>query len=403
MRSVASISVMLAILADVATLPATAADRYAAARKHLVDTQIVAAGIKNPRVIAAMRATPRHLFIPSPQRKHAYLDMALPIGGGQTISPPFVVAMMTAQLDPQPTDKVLEIGTGSGYQAAVLSGLVAEVYTIEIVASLGRKAARSFKRIGYRNIHARIGDGFKGWPAAAPFDKIIVTCSPEKVPQPLIEQLVEGGRMIVPVGERFQQTLCLLTKVDGRMQRETLEPTFFVPMTGQAEEARTLLPDTTHPQLVHGSFEETIASTDKPVGWYYIRQGRVEQDATAPLGERSLVFSNTTPGRHTHAMQAFGVDGRTVRHLNLGLWVRGDDLRRGQSDDQQAGVFLQFYGKNRAPVGSFELGPWQDTFEWTRKTAGIEVPAEARLAVIGIGLFGATGTVRFDGVEIEAQ
>jgi protein-L-isoaspartate(D-aspartate) O-methyltransferase len=150
----------------------------------MVDKEIVAAGVKNERVIKAMRDTPRHEFVPIGNRERAYLDMALPIGSGQTISPPFVVASMTEAIDPQPDDKVLEIGTGSGYQAAILSPLVKDVYTIEIVEQLSTRATRVLKHLGYKNVHTRAGDGYKGWPEVAPFDKIIVTCSPEEVPKP---------------------------------------------------------------------------------------------------------------------------------------------------------------------------------------------------------------------------
>jgi protein-L-isoaspartate(D-aspartate) O-methyltransferase len=205
---------------------------FEAARNRMVDEEIAAAGVKNPRVIEAMRATPRHEFVTLNQRKYAYLDMALPIGEGQTISPPFIVAYMTEQLDPLRTDKVLEIGTGSGYQAAVLSPLVREVYTIEIVPQLGNHAAKVLRQLGYDNVHAKVGDGYQGWKEHAPFDKIIVTCSPERVPVPLVTQLKEGGRMIIPVGERYQQTLYLLKKTKGQLVPEALRPTLFVPMTG---------------------------------------------------------------------------------------------------------------------------------------------------------------------------
>ncbi len=174
-------------------------EEFRTRRMRMVDEEIVAAGVKNPRVIAAMRATPRHEFMPASLWPNAYYDMALPIGERQTISPPFIVAYMTEALDPQPKDKVLEIGTGSGYQAAVLSGLVQEVYTIEIVKLLGERAAKVLKRLNYANVHAKVGDGYLGWPEHAPFDKIIVTCSPEKVPQPLVDQLKEGGRIVIPV------------------------------------------------------------------------------------------------------------------------------------------------------------------------------------------------------------
>ncbi|MBX7168353.1 MAG: protein-L-isoaspartate O-methyltransferase, partial [Pirellulales bacterium] len=174
------------VLAAGPAVAQTAKD-YERARLQLVQEDIIGAGIKNQRVIDAIRRTPRHEFMPRSERKLAYYDMAVPIGEGQTISPPYVVAYMTEQLDPQPTDKVLEIGTGSGYQAAVLSPLVAEVYTIEIVEPLGQRAAKALRDLHYDNVHAKVGDGFKGWAEFAPFDKVIVACSPENVPRPLVE------------------------------------------------------------------------------------------------------------------------------------------------------------------------------------------------------------------------
>ncbi|HEX3871083.1 MAG TPA: protein-L-isoaspartate(D-aspartate) O-methyltransferase, partial [Pirellulales bacterium] len=212
------------------------------ARMRMVDSEVAGAGVRNPRVLDAMRATPRHEFVPLHERDMAYYDMALPIGEGQTISPPFIVAYMTEQLDPQPTDKVLEIGTGSGYQAAVLSPLVKDVYTIEIKEPLGRNAANVLKRLKYMNVHPRVGDGYQGWPDVAPFDKIIVTCSPESVPEKLVEQLRDGGRLIVPLGERYQQTLYLFRKENGKLVSEALRPTLFVPMTGTAESLRKVKP-----------------------------------------------------------------------------------------------------------------------------------------------------------------
>src|SRR5437660_10206658 len=159
-------------------------------RHKLVDEILVPAGIKDPRVVQAMKDTPRHEFVPLEHRAKSYYDMGLPIGNSQTISSPLIVSQMTQALKPQATDKVLEIGTGSGYQAAVLSSLVKDVYTIEIVEPLGKRARQAL--LGYKNVHTRIGDGFKGWPEAAPFNKIIVTCSPEHVPQPLVDQLADG-------------------------------------------------------------------------------------------------------------------------------------------------------------------------------------------------------------------
>ncbi|MBR4835204.1 MAG: protein-L-isoaspartate(D-aspartate) O-methyltransferase [Thermoguttaceae bacterium] len=216
--------------------------------------------LRNVRVLKAMARVPRAEFVPKDFREYAYQDAALPIGDGQTISAPFIVAYMTETLDPQPTDRVLEIGTGSGYQAAVLSCLVSEVYTIEIVKNLGRKAAETLKKLEYDNVFARVGDGYQGWPEAAPFDKIIVTCSPEDVPQPLLEQLKEGGKLMIPVGERYRQYFVLCEKKNGKIERKTLIPICFVPMTGEAEEKRVEKPDPTRPSLAGGGFEEIARS-----------------------------------------------------------------------------------------------------------------------------------------------
>ncbi len=189
-------------------------------------------GIKDERVLAAMRTVPRHEFVPDDVRFSAYDDRPLPIGHGQTISQPFIVAFMTEQLKPQPTDKVLEIGTGSGYQAAILSGLVKEVFTIEIVEPLAKRAEADLRRLNYTNVFVKAGDGYKGWPEHAPFDAIIVTCAPDQVPQSLVEQLKEGGRMVIPVGpDGGVQELYLLEKHGGEVRRKSVLPVRFVPMT----------------------------------------------------------------------------------------------------------------------------------------------------------------------------
>lgn len=213
-------------------------DDWAAQRAAMVTDQLAAPGrgIRDSRVLAVMREVPRHEFVPEPQRPFAYTDSALPIGHGQTISQPFIVAFMTEQLRPRPGDRVLEIGTGSGYQAAVLARLVREVFTIEIVEPLGRRAAADLARLGFTNVQVRLGDGFAGWPEAAPFDAIMVTCAPENVPAPLVAQLREGGRMIIPVGPQGgPQHLYLLEKRAGRLERQAVLPVAFVPMTGAAQ------------------------------------------------------------------------------------------------------------------------------------------------------------------------
>jgi protein-L-isoaspartate(D-aspartate) O-methyltransferase len=218
----------------------SAAEAFAAARERMVEWQLKSPGrgITNARVLSAMATVPRHEFVPAEQRASAYADMPLPIGHGQTISQPFIVAFMTERLDPKPTDRVLEIGTGSGYQAAILSVLVSNVFTIEIVDPLARQAETTLKRLGYHNVKVKVGDGYKGWPEFAPFDSIIVTCAPDHVPQPLIDQLKEGGKMIIPVGPLYDQELYLLEKQDGKVRQRAVLPVRFVPMTGDKERSK---------------------------------------------------------------------------------------------------------------------------------------------------------------------
>jgi len=189
--------------------------------------------ISDQRVVDAIASVPREEFCMPENRHLAYLNRALPIRYGQTISQPYIVALMTQEMEPKPTDKVLEVGTGSGYQAAVLSPLVKHVYTIEIVEELAKEASERLDRLGYDNVSVKSGDGFRGWPENAPYDSIIVTCAPTEVPQPLVDQLAEGGRMVIPVGE-FQQELVVLKKRDGEIQQEVILSVLFVPMTGEA-------------------------------------------------------------------------------------------------------------------------------------------------------------------------
>ena len=216
-----------------APVGAVGTDPYALARQHMVADQLTRQGrdITNLRVLAVMGKVPRHEFVPVRLRADAYADGPLPIGQGQTISQPYIVDLMTERLEPKPTDRVLEIGTGSGYQAAVLAGLVADVYTIEIIEELAQRAAADLKRLGYTNVHLRTGDGYQGWAEAAPFDAIIVTCAPEQVPQPLIDQLKDGGRLIIPLGPSRNQDLVLLRKRDGKLEQHAVLPVSFVPMT----------------------------------------------------------------------------------------------------------------------------------------------------------------------------
>lgn len=382
-------------------------DPYLPARDRMVRDDIAGGGVADPRVLESMRLVPRHEFVAAAQRPLAYFDMALPIGQSQTISGPFVVAYMTEKLEPKPTDRVLEIGTGSGYQAAVLSPLVGTVYSIEINRELGERAAKTLARLGYRNVITKIGDGFAGWQEHAPFDKIIVTCSPENIPQPLVDQLAEGGRMIIPVGERYDQTLVLLTKREGRMIREALVPSLFVPMTGAAEEARQVQPDGGSPRLSNGGFEQVLDDSRVPAAWYYGRQMELIDADDAPEGGRYLRLRNDHPGRPAQVFQGFPVDGRVVRTVSISLSVRGDSLREGLAAEETPVVGVRFYDERRTRSAFVRLTPsgvaadrWQGTFGWKRATGTAAVPSWARDAIIQVGMLGATGQVEVDDLKL---
>lgn len=224
-------SLVLSLLAFL-ILQLAVAQNYDALRNAMVRTQLEARGINHPATLQAMRKVPRHLFVPANYRKYAYDDGPLPIGYHQTISQPYIVAYMTQLLAPKASDRVLEIGAGSGYQAAILAEIVSEVYTIEIVKELGQRTQKLMDKLGYDNVHVIIGDGYSGLDTKAPFDIIIVTAAPEEIPPPLIDQLKEGGRMVIPVGpEASTQTLTLLEKRDGRIIKSNLTPVRFVPFT----------------------------------------------------------------------------------------------------------------------------------------------------------------------------
>jgi protein-L-isoaspartate(D-aspartate) O-methyltransferase len=214
-----------------AARPASDNNRLTARRHAMVESQLRARGIRNAAVLAAMEKVPRHLFVPEPNLDLAYEDGPLPIGYGQTISQPYIVAYMSEALEVSRTDKVLEIGTGSGYQAAILAELAREVYTIEIVPELAERARALLAGLGYRNVHVRVGDGYLGWPELQPFDRIIVTAAPDHVPEPLVSQLVLHGRMVLPVGPQHQgQRLVILTRTPkGPIELETLD-VVFVPL-----------------------------------------------------------------------------------------------------------------------------------------------------------------------------
>ncbi|MDI6792851.1 MAG: protein-L-isoaspartate(D-aspartate) O-methyltransferase [bacterium] len=209
-------------------------ETYAKLREDMVRDQIEARGVSSPAVLAAMQNVPRHEFVPEDLKRLAYRDSPLPIGEGQTISQPYIVALMTELLELKKGEKVLEIGTGSGYQAAVLAEITDQVYTIEILEPLATSAEKCLGGLGYKNIAVQCGDGYQGWPEAAPFDAVIVTAAPDHIPQPLIDQLKIGGRMVIPVGDLLQE-LILIRKTEEGVTKKNVIPVRFVPMTGEAE------------------------------------------------------------------------------------------------------------------------------------------------------------------------
>jgi protein-L-isoaspartate(D-aspartate) O-methyltransferase len=232
-QRIAQFLILVAIAAAGCGQTAAPALHFAAERQRMVQQQLMPRGIKDGRVLAAMAKVPREEFIPPDSHAASYADGPLPIGYGQTISQPYIVAFMTEELRSKPSDRVLEIGTGSGYQAAILAELVKEVYSVEIVEQLAKNAEATLQRLGYKNVQVKVGDGYKGWPEAAPFDAIIVTCAPDRVPKPLTDQLKDGGRMIIPVGGRFAQELYLLEKRNGQLKESAVLPVRFVPMVGE--------------------------------------------------------------------------------------------------------------------------------------------------------------------------
>jgi len=377
-------------------------DVFRQQRMEMVETAVKGAGITNPGVIRAIQQTPRHEFMPKNVWDQAYLDAGIPIGEGQTISSPFIVAYMTESLDPDREDRVLEIGTGSGYQAAVLSPLVEEVYSIEIVEPLGKRAAKVLKKLKYDNVFTKIGDGFKGWAEHAPYDKIILTCSPEEIPKPLKDQLREGGLLVVPMGERHQQTLYLMKKVNGELKREALRPTLFVPMTGVAEDNRQVFPDPSKPGILNGDFEEGVDDSGFVNGWYYQRQCDLQEDLLAPSGQHYVKFTNKIPGQFSWLMQGLAVDGREVSKIKMSASIACDQVAPGPHKGDLPVIAIQFLAEDRSDLTTAYIGPFQGTRAWKNYDREISVPLGAREAILRIGLFGATGSVSFDNVIIRA-
>jgi protein-L-isoaspartate(D-aspartate) O-methyltransferase len=258
------------------------------------------------------------------------------------------------------------------------------------------------KSLGYTNVTTKLGDGYLGWPEHAPFDKIIVTCSPENVPRPLIEQLKEGGRMLIPLGERYHQDIYLLEKRDGRLLREPLIPTFFVPMTGRSEKERIVKPDPLHPRINNGGFERHDAD-GQPSGWHYQRQLTLIQKG-APEGRCYAQFDNEDPGRTAHMLQGMGLDGERLGSLTFTLMVRADRIVVGPEPYHKANLQVRYYDADRRPIGeAVGSSSWEGSFDWKSVRATLPVPRAASEAIVRIGLNGATGRLQIDDVAVTAE
>jgi protein-L-isoaspartate(D-aspartate) O-methyltransferase len=248
----------------------------------------------------------------------------------------------------------------------------------------------------------RRGDGYLGWPEAAPFDRIIVACSPEEVPQPLLEQLAEGGKLVIPLGTGYVQMLYVFSKTNGVVSRAAAGPTAFVPMSGRALAGSRETGARTKSVLVNGSFEELEPVIQAVTAWYQQRQMRVAS-VGAPDGRRYVVFENATPGRSAEASQAFGIDGREVAELTISGQVRGEGICRGAGMLERASVVLAFYDGDREVVGATAMGDWEGAFEWRRFEKRVAVPRSAREAILRIGLCGATGRLAMDDLRLTVE
>jgi len=306
---------------------------------------------------------------------------------------------MTETIDPQTTDRVLEIGTGSCYQAAVLSRIVSDVYSIEIVGTLAKSAARRLEKLGYDNVHTKHGDGYLGWPDAAPFDKIIVTCSPENVPEPLIDQLKEGGLMIVPLGERYQQSFYLLKKKDGRLEQERLVSTLFVPMTGESENLRRVQPNPNNPRIANADFEFDTNEDGRIDGWHYQRKSE-HSDEEPMKGAHLIRFSNQEPGELSQALQGLAINGRKIAELQIAVWARPQAVVPGQGPTEKAALVVHFYDAVRREVQTVVVQRWMGTSNWQQYKRRIPVPPAAREMIVRIGLHGATGALDLDDLQM---
>lgn len=398
------------------------------AAKFFVENELVLQdGLENDLVLSAMMRIPREKFLPQNKKSGAYRDVAIPIGCSRMDYSPYITAYCISQLDPAPDDKVLEIGTGCGYASAVLSLLVREVHTVEFHATLSKKANQSLKKIGIKNVYGKIGDGFQGCPEQAPFDKIIVWGAVEDIPESLIDQLKEGGRMVVSVGEKYQQTLYLCRKKNGELKKETLPPTFFTSMPGEAESRRILLADPKNPSILGGDFEHYYGETRLPYGWYHVKNARILQGPDAPNGTNYMRFEvepEYTIVHDPHEMedsygeppeqfvpsaektaqivQSFAIDGKTVSRVKFGVFLRAENIQPLDPQNPPKGtIVLAFYGEDREVLQCVQLASVYGSFNWKPFSTEIPVPRKTLEADLYIGLFQNAGRLDIDAVSLE--
>ncbi len=364
------------------------------ARRRMVEDEIVGGGVTNKRVIQAMLATPRHEFVSHDQQKNAYYDMSIPIGEGQTISGPFVVAYMTQELDPQPSDKVLEIGTGSGYQAAVLSPLVKDVYTIEILQSLGKRADATLKRLKYGNVHVKIGDGYQGLARASAVRQD--------------HRHLLAGESAGAAGRRTQRRrphdcsgrrALRADALSVHQEKRQAGVGIAAPDAVRADDrpgragARSAAGSAAS-QNRQRELRRVGGAENEPRAWFYCREMKVSDAADAPDKQHYLVFTNDVPGRMSRALQGFAIDGSKVGQLEVSAMIRGHDIRPGQAVDELPEISLTFYDNNSGIIGRTFAGPFRGTFDWKRVTEKLKVPAKATKCIMHVGSVGGRRRIR---------
>jgi len=378
------------------------ADAYGDARTTMVDADLSGNGIGNERLLKAMRTIPRHRFCLPEDQKHAYADQSLPIGHKRKLASPYVTAGLIELLDPRPNDRILELGTGSGYQAAILSQLATDVYSVESIEELGKASASLLKELKCKNVHTRIGDTLEGWPEAAPFDRILFTSCSGTVPAALIDQLRERGKVVVDAVCGNEELFHLFEKQHGRLVALKVWSPFSIANADNLKQHRDEKQSPNKSEIENGDFE--LSEDGKATGWYFQRQAALAEDREAP-NNHVLTFENKEPGRHAQAIQEVAIDGRAVVSLRLSVRAKGLEIHNSSSADKPSMV-IRFYDAHQRPITvepSAILGPWRGTFGWETYTCVSSVPKTTRKALVVISMGGATGRLTVDDAQLSAS